>query len=100
MNDMVKNLILWMSIAAVMLFLFQNFSQPATTEQLIYSDMIREVQAGQVSEVTINDSNIIGKRKNGTVFMTIRAILLIPAAYILYTNIYINIIYLLISILL
>ena len=71
MNDMVKNLILWMTIAAVMLFLFQNFSQPAQTEQLIYSDLIREVRAGQVAEVTINDINIIGKRTNGTMFRTI-----------------------------
>ncbi len=87
MNDMVKNLILWMSIAAVMLFLFQNFSQPATTEQLIYSDMIREVQAGQVSEVTINDINIIGKRSNGTVFRTIRPLIQDPKLMDdLYTN--------------
>ncbi|MDY6983926.1 MAG: ATP-dependent zinc metalloprotease FtsH, partial [Pseudomonadota bacterium] len=78
MNDMVKNLILWMTIAAVMLFLFQNFSQPAQTEQLIYSDLIREVRAGQVAEVTVNDINIIGKRTNGTMFRTIRPLIQDP----------------------
>ena len=72
---MVKNLILWMTIAAVMLFLFQNFSQPAQTEQLIYSDLIREVRAGQIKKVTINDINIIGERTNGTQFQTIRPLI-------------------------
>ncbi|MGV3592005.1 MAG: ATP-dependent zinc metalloprotease FtsH [Gammaproteobacteria bacterium] len=84
---MVKNLILWMTIAAVMLFLFQNFSQPAQTEQLIYSDLIREVRAGQVAEVTINDINIIGKRTNGTMFRTIRPLIQDPKLMDdLYTN--------------
>jgi cell division protease FtsH len=84
---MVKNLILWMTIAAVMLFLFQNFSQPAQTEQLIYSDLIREVKAGQVAEVTIQDINIYGKRSNGTTFRTTRP-LIQDASLIndLYTN--------------
>ncbi len=75
---MVKNLLLWMTIAAVMLFLFQNFSQPAQTEQMIYSDLIREVRAGQVQEVTIADINIIGKRTNGTMFRTIRPLIQDP----------------------
>ncbi len=84
---MVKNLVLWMSIAAVMLFLFQNFSQPTTTEQLIYSDLIRDVRAGQVAEVTVNDINIIGKRTNGTVFRTIRPLIQDPQLMNdLYTN--------------
>jgi cell division protease FtsH len=84
---MVKNLILWMTIAAVMLFLFQNFSQPAQTEQLIYSDLIREVRAGQVSEVTINDINIYGKRSNGTTFHTTRPLIQDPKLMDdLYTN--------------
>jgi cell division protease FtsH len=87
LNDMVKNLILWMTIAAVMLFLFQNFSQPTAPDQLIYSDLIREVRAGQVAEVTVNDINIVGKRTNGTVFRTIRPLIQDPKLMDdLYTN--------------
>src|SRR5687768_3367114 len=87
LNDMVKNLILWMTIAAVMLFLFQNFSQPTAPDQLIYSDLIREVRAGQVEEVTINDIEIIGKNKNGMVFKTIRPLIQDPKLMDdLYTN--------------
>jgi len=72
MSDMVKNLLLWMLIAAVLLAVFQNFSRPTSTEQLIYSDFIKEVQAGQILEVTIGGVRIVGQRKDNTVFTTIR----------------------------
>lgn len=72
MSDMVKNLLLWMLIAAVLLAVFQNFSRPISTEQLIYSDFIKEVQAGQILEVTIGGVSIVGQRKDNTVFTTIR----------------------------
>ncbi len=71
MNNMAKNLLLWMIIAAVLLTVFNNFSQPTSAEQLIYSDFIEEVQSGQVAEVNISNLNIVGLRNNGTRFMTI-----------------------------
>jgi cell division protease FtsH len=69
---MVKNLLLWMVIAAVLLTFFQNFSQPSQTDQLIYSDFIKNVQEGKVREVTISGINIIGRDTNNQVFTTIR----------------------------
>jgi cell division protease FtsH len=71
LNDMAKNLLLWMIIAAVLLTVFNNFSQPTSSEQLIYSDFIEEVQSGQVAEVNISNLNIIGVRNNGTRFTTV-----------------------------
>jgi cell division protease FtsH len=71
LNDMAKNLLLWMIIAAVLLTVFNNFSQPTASEQLIYSDFIAEVQAGQVAEVNISNLNILGERNNGTRFTTV-----------------------------
>ncbi len=68
---MAKNLLLWMIIAAVLLTVFNNFSQPTASEQLIYSDFIAEVQAGQVAEVNISNLNILGERNNGTRFTTV-----------------------------
>ncbi|PCJ42831.1 MAG: ATP-dependent metalloprotease [SAR86 cluster bacterium] len=68
---MAKNLLLWMIIAAVLLTVFNNFSQPATTEELIYSDFIAEVQSAQVAEVNISNLRIIGVRNNGTRFNTV-----------------------------
>jgi cell division protease FtsH len=71
LNDMAKNLLLWMIIAAVLLTVFNNFSQPTSSEQLIYSDFIAEVQAGQVAEVNISNLNILGERNNGSRFTTV-----------------------------
>lgn len=71
MNDMAKNLLLWMIIAAVLLTVFNNFSQPTASEQLIYSDFIAEVQSGQIAEVNISNLSILGERNNGTRFTTV-----------------------------
>jgi cell division protease FtsH len=68
---MAKNLLLWMIIAAVLLTVFNNFSQPTSSEQLIYSDFIAEVQAGQISEVNISNLSILGERNNGSRFTTV-----------------------------
>lgn len=68
---MAKNLLLWMIIAAVLLTVFNNFSQPTSAEKLIYSDFIAEVQSGQISEVNITNLNIIGERNNGSRFTTV-----------------------------
>jgi cell division protease FtsH len=69
---MAKNLLLWMIIAAVLLTVFNNFNQPTSAEQLDYSDFIREVQQGNVTEVTISGVNIVGMKSSGTRFNTIR----------------------------
>jgi len=72
LNDMAKNLLLWMIIAAVLLTVFNNFNQPTNAEQLDYSDFIREVQQGNVTEVTISGVNIMGMKSSGTRFNTVR----------------------------
>jgi len=71
LNDMVKNLLLWMIIAAVLLTVFQNFSQPSGSEQLVYSDFIRSVQSGEIRDVTFSGLNIVGTRTDGEVFRTV-----------------------------
>ncbi|MES2606714.1 MAG: ATP-dependent zinc metalloprotease FtsH [Pseudomonadota bacterium] len=69
---MVKNLLLWVVIAGVLMVVFQNFNQPTRSDQLIYSDFIHQVQDGQISEVTISGLNITGTRTDGKVFNTLR----------------------------
>jgi len=71
-NDMAKNLILWLVIAAVLLSVFQNFSPAPTTQSLDYTRFIEEVQADQVRKVVIQDLTIDGERNDGTRFRTIR----------------------------
>lgn len=72
MNDMAKNLLLWLVIAAVLLSVFQNFNVKPSTEQLGYSQFIEEIQRDQVKKVTIDGLTITGERYNNTHFETVR----------------------------
>ncbi|WP_375182874.1 ATP-dependent zinc metalloprotease FtsH, partial [Marinobacter sp.] len=72
MNDMAKNLVLWLVIAAVLLMVFQNFSPTTTGQQVNYSQFVEMVQQGQVRQVTIDGLQIQGTRGDGSQFQTIR----------------------------
>ena len=76
MNDMAKNLLLWLIIAAVLLTVFNNFSTTSSADKLNYSEFLRMVNGGQVREVAIDGSSIEGLRQDGTHFVTIRPNLL------------------------
>ena len=78
MNDMAKNLVLWLVIAAVLLTVFNNFSAETDTHRLNYSDFVAEVQAQRVSKVVIDGYTIVGQRTNGETFETVRPALQDP----------------------
>ncbi|QBS12112.1 ATP-dependent zinc metalloprotease FtsH [Legionella geestiana] len=72
MNDMVKNLFLWLVIAIVLVSVFSNFGprRPAA-EKISYTQFLREVDQGAINSVTIEDSKIIrGMTKNNRHFVT------------------------------
>jgi len=70
LNDLAKNLILWVVIAIVLMTVFNNFG-PATSgsQSINYSDFIREVQQGSVRQVEIEGHTVEGLRSDGTRFM-------------------------------
>ncbi len=72
MNDMAKNLILWLIIAAVLVTVMNNFSSPNEPQTLNYSDFIQQVKDGKVERVTVDNFVITGKRNDGDSFKTIR----------------------------
>ncbi len=72
MNDMTKNLILWLIIAAVLFTVFQGFQQPTSGETLSYSEFIEAVQNERVREVTIEGLEIQGTLRDGRGFSTVR----------------------------
>lgn len=72
MNDMAKNLVLWLIIAAVLLTVFNNFNPQTASQQMSYSDFVSLVENGQVQRVTIDGLVIEGERQDGTRFETIR----------------------------
>jgi len=65
LNDMAKNLILWLIIAAVLVTVMNNFSSPTEPQTLNYSDFIEQVKEGQVERVTVDGFVITGKRSDG-----------------------------------
>ena len=72
MNDMAKNLILWLIIAAVLVTVMNNFSSPSEPQTLSYSQFIEQVKEGRVERVTVDGYVITGKRTDGEGFKTIR----------------------------
>jgi len=72
LNDMAKNLILWLIIAAVLVTVMNNFSSPNEPQTLNYSDFIQQVKDGKVERVTVDGAIITGKRSDGDTFKTVR----------------------------
>ncbi len=69
---MVKNIILWVVIAVVLMSLFNNFGSQGerVDSSLSYSQFIESVKAGQVQQVMIDEHIIKGKTQNGQVIKT------------------------------
>ena len=65
-----KNLILWVVIALVMMTVFKNFSNPAMSGEITYSQFISDVKTGRVGSVNIEGSSITGNRTDGSRFNT------------------------------
>ena len=72
MNDMAKNLILWLIIAAVLVTVMNNFSSPSEPQTLNYSQFIEQVKDGGVQKVTIEGYTISGIGTDGKPFTTVR----------------------------
>ena len=72
MNDMTKNLLLWLVIAAVLVTVMNNFSSQSETGKLNYSTFLEEVKTGRVQQVTVDGFIISGKRADGSQFETVR----------------------------
>lgn len=72
MNDMAKNLILWLVIAAVLLTVFNNFSTESAPQTMNYTQFVEQVQDQEVRSVTIDGYTITGERTDGSQFQTIR----------------------------
>jgi cell division protease FtsH len=71
LNDLAKNLILWIVIAVVLMTVFNNFGPTTASKQSInYSDFVSEVQMGQVQRVEIEGHTVQGTRSDGTQFVT------------------------------
>jgi cell division protease FtsH len=66
---MVKNIILWMIIAVVLMSVFNNFGGRTSADlSLSYSEFVSAVKSGQVQQVVINGPIIKGRMQTGGAF--------------------------------
>jgi cell division protease FtsH len=75
MNDLAKNLLLWLVIAVVLMAVFQSFSpRPASSQELPYGDFIAQVRSDAVAKVKIDADNVTisGERRDGSKFTTFK----------------------------
>ena len=72
MNDLAKNLIVWLILAAILMSVFNSFSPKPEDNSIDYSAFVSEVRNDRVSEVVIADLIIYGERNDGSKFKSIR----------------------------
>lgn len=72
MNNIAKNIAIWIAIALVLMTVFQQFDNPdAKTNKMVYSQFIGEVKNGNVKEIEIVGRTIKGVAGDGQKFTTI-----------------------------
>ena len=72
MSGLAKNFVVWIILAAILMFVFNSFSPETEQNDIDYSAFLSEVRNDRVSEVTIADLIIHGERNDGSDFRTVR----------------------------
>ena len=72
MNDLAKNLIVWLILAAILMSVFNSFAPLPEDKSVDYSEFIMDVQNERVTSVSIDGLIISGERRDGTSFRTVR----------------------------
>ena len=72
MNNLTKNLVLWLVIAMVLMAVFNNFApeQNRSGQEIDYSVFLDEVERGSVEQVTIDGAVIYIRARNGERYVT------------------------------
>jgi len=71
LNDLTKNILLWVVIVLVLLAVFSRYMPTVgQTDDVIYSHFLDDVKASRVESVVLQGDMIYGKRKDSTEFKT------------------------------
>ncbi|MDP2625314.1 MAG: ATP-dependent zinc metalloprotease FtsH [Candidatus Rokubacteria bacterium] len=74
MNPFYKNLALWMVIGLIVILLFNLFqAKESTRDEVVFSDFLKKVEAGEVREVILRGNAVTGKLASGEAFRTTTA---------------------------
>ena len=70
MNDLTKQILLWVALAVILLAIFSQFGMRTGQPQaIIYSQFLSDVKSGVVESVTLKGEVIEGKRRDGNQFV-------------------------------
>ena len=68
MNNMLKNLVIWLVIGLVLMTVFNQFNTRQQTQAVMdYSQFIEEVKSGRITEVQIEGRNLKARTQEGKV---------------------------------
>ncbi|MCB5191609.1 ATP-dependent zinc metalloprotease FtsH [Methylobacillus arboreus] len=71
MNNIVKNIAIWLIVALVLMTVFNQFGPKGSSEsQVVYSQFINEVKDGRIAKVTIDGRVLRGVTNEGRKFNT------------------------------
>ncbi len=73
MNEMAKNVLVWLVIGLVLMTVFQSLSpRSASSQAMSYSAFLREVEQDNIQQVTMeaDRTTVSGKKRDGTEFRT------------------------------
>ncbi|MCB5186908.1 ATP-dependent zinc metalloprotease FtsH [Methylobacillus caricis] len=71
MNNIVKNIAIWLIVALVLMTVFNQFGPKSISEsQVVYSQFINEVKEGRIAKVTIDGRVLRGVTNEGRKFNT------------------------------
>ena len=74
MNNLARNVIIWLIFGAALIGLFNLFQNPSSGQpanELAYSDFVAEVEAQQIDEVLIDGRTLRGESKSGRVVTSV-----------------------------
>lgn len=73
MNDMAKNILLWLVIIAVVVMVFSSLDRGSgKADTMNYSAFVTAVSEGQIQKIEIDGQEIVGKKTDGSDFETVR----------------------------
>ena len=70
MNDLVKNIILWVVVAVILMSVFSNLTTNSQTQEISYSEFIKSIKSQQVTDVMLTGRVITGTLTGGQKFST------------------------------
>ena len=71
MNELTKNILIWVAIALMLILVFQKFQQPLQhSKPVTYTKFLTEVKDGNIDSVDIVNQTITARTRNGEKFTT------------------------------